>query len=271
MKLIKLAAVLGTLCLFSACSSHGSSKPIQTTNEIPLPGVGSKLAYTGPQGIFDVPNSTFEPLITILDNGEVYGMDLINNRVAGFFHGTVSANGTTLSSSDLTEYNAYDGGYVQAASLAATYTAPSLKVSLTFPFGTFSSSASEQKNFIKDDKQTIYSTPIATARFAGNYEGELSSVGTEMKLYSKTGAFAISTDGKFTASAGDCDFAGTLAPHGDKGVFDITANVSGATCTLIGQMQGLMTPVSLETKTTLGFQLLATDAKKSAMLFVTKS
>ncbi|MBS0212833.1 MAG: hypothetical protein JSR26_06620 [Proteobacteria bacterium] len=265
-----------------ACSAHGSSTPLQTRAGLPLPGAGSALDYAGPQGVFDLPNATFDSVVTILDSGEVYGMDLIGGRVAGFFHGTLKAVGTKITSKNLVEYNALDGGYIQVASLSAVFmtpsnstqsnTDPSLKVSLTFPFGTFDSRSNGQKPYATGESKQIYVRPVAVASLAGSYDGELSTVGTTMKLYNPISTLALSNNGAFTATAQDCKFEGTLTQHRNKGVFDVTAHVTGADCAIAGSMKGLMTPVTLSpTNKTLGFQLLSADARKSAMLYVKTS
>jgi hypothetical protein len=254
-------------CALASCGARGSSTPLKVRGDLPLPGVGSATAYKGPQGIFDTSYSGFKSIITVLDTGEVYGVDTVvtlipyGTSVAGFFHGTVSGTSTTMASTNLVEYNAADGGFIQPASLSATYADPSLQASLTFPFGKFDGTANGKKP----------ATPIGIAYVAGTYDGEFSSVGTTMKLYSEAHGLVVSDTGSFSVTAKDCSFSGTLARHEGKGVFGIAAIASGPDCAIAGPMKGLMIPVSVSSAdTTLAFAMLSLDAKKSAMLYAKK-
>ena len=234
----------------------------------PTPGgVGS---YVGPQGIFDVPNATFEPIVTILETGEVYGIDLIDGQVAGFFHGSVDGSATQISSAGLTEYNALDGGLIQQASMTATYTAPAITVSLKFPFGVFVGHADRQKGYSAVDVRSIYDNPTPLASLAAvNYQGQMSTVGTSMARYNTIAAMSLLPDGSFSAQTGGCSFNGKVVPHGQKGVFDANANVTGVGCLLAGDMKGIVVPIAISGGVkTLAFELLKQDGSSSAVLYV---
>lgn len=277
MKTLNLISTALISCLLVACGGGGGGghsdtpAPSGDTSSPSPPGQGSSSPYAGPQGIFSVPNPIFKPTITFLENGELYAVDLIGGRVAGFFHGPVEGSSILATSSKLTEYNAMDGGMLQDASLNANYSAPAISVTLTFPFGTFTGSADGQKPYSSADVSSIYDKPIAITDLAGTYNGEMSNVGATMPIYSPISGLALNTDGHFTVTAGGCTFNGIIVNHADKGVFDVSATVNGGGCQLPADMKGLLTPMEYSaTTTTLAFQLLSLDARKSAVLYVDK-
>lgn len=265
--LVGLALICG---LASACSDSKSDPG--PPSEVPSPpGEGSTTPYVGPTGVFDVPNQTFEPIVTLLDNGEVYGIDVIDGRVAGFFHGPMSGTSSTVDSTNLTEYNALDGGLRQPATLSVTYTTPAVTTKLTFPFGTFTGSARGQMTYAPDNSNTIYGSPVPLTMLAGSYHGELSTVGTKMAIYSDAAGFTLQNDGHFAVAVNGCMFSGVIVSHAGKGVFDATATVSGADCLIAGDLKGIAVPTLISpTSTIVAFEMLSQDAYTSVVLYLNK-
>jgi hypothetical protein len=236
-----------------------------------LPGVGSA-NYAGPQGVFDAPNGTFDPVVTILDTGEVYGIDLIGSRVAGMFHGAVSGSASQISGPALTEYNSVDGNLLQAASLTANYSAPDLALTLKFPFGTFASTGHGQKPYAATDSRAIYDNPLPLANLAAGYQGVMTLVGTTLSGDVAVTGMQVQADGGFTFKVDTCDISGKFAAHGSKGVFDAQATVSGTACPANGAMKGIMLPLSVSAGTTrLAFYLIKLDGSSAAVLLANKN
>lgn len=245
--------------------------PPPSSSGLPLPGIGSTTPYVGPQGIFSLPINQpgFDSsTIVILDTGEIYGMDFLNGAALSFYHGVASGTSTGISSS-MTDYGSVLGGPVNV-SLSATFTNPAFAATIGFSFGTYSASTPGQLMYTIGDTHSIYGNPIMLASLAGTYNGEFDSIGNSVRNTSVSGLL-LSSNGTFTVTTANCTFAGTLSQHGSTGTFDAVAQVTGAGCALAGNMKGLMMPLAYSPRgTSLGFQLLSTDATMSALLYVSK-
>ena len=247
-----------------------SSKSLGLTTTVPVT-ISGTFAYTGPQGVYDEQTSDFLSIVTLLDTGEVYGMDIIGSSVAGFYHGSATASGGQIAAPGMTEFNAMDGGYVQSASLSGTFAGSALNVTLGFEFGRYQAAASGQRTLGAGDNRAIYTTPTPLSALAGSYMGQFSTVGTTLPQYPSLSSFTLGADGSFNASAAGCSFAGTIAQRGGTGVFDAAASVTGSACPLAGTMRGLVTPLTIAgSLTRLGFQLISVDQTASAMFYIAK-
>lgn len=191
---------------------------------------GAEVSTERPEGTFGgtlVGSASNDFSMLILENGELwslYGTQTSTTFfVNGFVQGSLSAAGTSFSSS-----NARDYGFFPALTGSAT--------------GSFNKGAGTISGTVSTNSQSVsftggpivgslynYNTPASLATVSGTWT--LDSVGGE------TISLTVQTNGNLTASTSlGCNFTGAVTPRASgKNVFDATLTFGPAPCALPNQ------------------------------------
>jgi hypothetical protein len=256
------------LSMLAACGSGGGDAAA-TTNAAP--------ASIGTAGVFDVNYGLFTGVYTMLDDGRFYGIHFVNSgsTLAGHPHGLLSSTNSTSSREPIAWANFVDdvdqvGAQEAAGVFGRTFVPSALNVSITGSMGSFTATSTQQKTWGGSDTHTLYGDAIPMATLAGAYSGFVRTVGIS-RGQQVIGSLQIGADGTLAITATGCDFAGTITPHGNTGVFDVHVLASGTDCSFTAALNGIVTPLSfIGNVPNLAIQLDTDDNVQTAVFVVTK-
>jgi hypothetical protein len=250
-----------------------------------LIGVGTT-GYAGVQGMFDVRYfPSFFGNYTILETGEYYGIDMVNDSAIGLAHGALTSNGSAVATYQASHYNSNQSpvAALVLGTVDGTYTAPALTLHIFASEGTrnfgATGSASDSKKYSTTDATVLYDNPIPMASIAGTYTGFLLKLGTGVASVAPSTLrdMTIAADGSYSVTVSGCVLTGTMTPHGSKAAFDSITTVTGSACSIHGIYKGIVAPQRMSAGLpTLAFQLYGpTDPTQTApqnalLLYVTK-
>jgi hypothetical protein len=274
-KAIFAIGVIASGTLLGGCGGGGGAG----TPPLPVQGGGggqnNQGGITSTAGVFDVNYGQFSGIYTMLDNGQFYGMHFVSGSVlAGHPRGMLSAANSVASPETIAWANFIDDraqvGVEEGGTFGRSLSGGVLSVAIHGSMGDFGTSTDKQKTYNATSTQTLYFDALPLSTLAGNYSGLLRTANFNRPKAS-VGDFAITANGAFSASGADCSFAGTMVQHGTTGIFDAQGQTSGANCTWIGALKGIVTPISVNNGLpTLGFQLSSVDNIHSAVFIVSK-
>lgn len=159
----------------------------------------------------------FDVSLTVLDNGETWGVYSSNGVLYGALHGkTTSSNGMLTGSGH--EFD-FDSGAVTSSSYTGTYTGKTT-LNAKLPNG-----ATFAANYA-----SAYDQPASLPTLAGTYTGSGVATGAPVQSMSVT----ISAAGNVSAPPSlGCSVGGSVSPRaGGKNVFDLRITFTGTTCAL---------------------------------------
>lgn len=224
--------------------------------------------------MYALPYGQFSGIYTFLENGAFYGVHFVSNGtvVAGHPRGKLSGKNAYDNREAIAWANFIDdadqvGAQEPAGTFGRTFTAAgAVKAGIQGSMGSFTADASAPKAWASDPAISVYNNPIPLASFTGTYEGQVRTAGIGAKQEFPTG-FVISADGKFSITASGCAFSGQLAQHGATGVFDATAQTTGAACKLKPTLKGILTPYSFSFDTPRVLLQLDSDDNLQSVVF----
>ncbi len=262
-----IAAALLTAAL-AACGGGGDAAP--------PPSDPPPAATLGTAGIFDVNYGQFRGTYAFLDDGRFYGVHFVaGSMLAGHPHGRLSAANATGAMEPIAWANFIDDERMVGAQephglFGRSFGPSALAVKISGSMGTFTSTATVQKAYAAGDKRTLYGDPLPMPAVAGAYAGKVRTVGIEQPE-APVSAFAVAADGQVSATAVDCSFSGTMAPHGRTGLFDVHLQPGGAACRFSAPLNGIVVPLSVGNGThQLAFELDTDDNRQTAVFIVDK-
>jgi hypothetical protein len=129
-------------------------------------------------------------------------------------------------------------------------------------------STDHQRAYFAGSPHALYLDGFSLAELAGGYSGSIRTVGNATHI-ADLDSFIIDAKGSFQATGSGCTFQGQLVRHGNTGVYEVTATVSG--CKLQTAMSGLLTPLSHDQGTLeLALALDSADNAHTAVLLIEK-
>nr|WKF61843.1 hypothetical protein HUO10_006375 [Paraburkholderia busanensis] len=195
----------------------------------------------------------------VLDTGAVYvqyGAVGQPNVYGGFVVGTTQSSAGALSGGSGIDYNLLGQG-TNAVTVTGTYSAKqSLDAAVTYGNGT--------KITTHQTYQTNFEQTPSLPSIAGTYRGTM--------LLSQGGdasTFTIDSAGKVTGSAtSGCTFTGTVAPHAQGNVFDMSVQFGTTACAYPGQTA---TGIVMLWSSTVVHAMLQTPSKVGVALIAKQS
>ena len=208
-RLLSAALVLATAALLSACGG-GSDDNDASVGPPPLrPAAGAEGRWAGRSA------TGYDVLLTILDNGETWGLYTRGPVIHGALHGTSSwAGGPLRGSAAVVDYER--DGQVSSSVYEGSFERQRL-IQVGFSFDMFSGSY-----------LSGYDRPATVAAIAGNYVGSVG--GWPQPL-----ALTVTADGQLlsTQPSPACFVRGSIGPRpGGQGIYDMRASFTGPGCPL---------------------------------------
>jgi len=144
------------------------------------------------------------------------------NAIAGFLQGTGTTLGSSLSSSDIRDFNSEGLGIASATLSASVQTGVSLNGSVGYTNG-------QTVTFTSAYDSRFTTTPTLSA-VAGTYTGQ---TGTLAGLQSTV--ITVGSNGAVSSSSGGCAMTGTATARTDGNAYNVTVTFGPAPCLLPGQ------------------------------------
>ena len=271
MKISGLAAIAALMASVPACGGGGSPAPAPAPAPAPTP------AAVGTAGVYDVNYAgQFRGVYTLLDDGSFHGVHFVDGEgLAGHPHGLLTAGNSVGTPQPISWANFIDdaaqvGAQEPAGRFGRSFDASGLHVFTQGSMGSFTATATQQKQYGDGSSKTLYGDPIPMSTLAGTYSGILRTVGIATPEQQVDG-FVIDAGGALGVTAAGCTFTGTLARHGATGIFDAPLQAGGAGCRLAAAMSGIVTPLSVVGgKPQLAVQLDSADNAQTAVFIVAK-
>ena len=224
-------------------------------------------------GIYDVDFGLFRAVYTLLDDGRFSG-----------FHYTADYS---IVSQPHTSYTPAFATTVLRPVSWAIFSAGFVESSVSFNrqlnngvlnfdiasggIGPFNANAKIQKTYNSNSSKTLYFDPISMSILAGNYLGEVRSVGIQTPTLA-VNDFVLDNTGNFTVTSATCTFKGKLIQHGTTGIFNLQVQTTGDTCGYKGPLLGILTPLTLiNDKPRLALQMATEDGSQATVFIIQKT